>query len=91
MIARKVLIAACAAALATTPAWASPGRDPADPPGGDGHAQQHARSHGRGRSHSCTPHRVAYVAAGTLRGHALVLDGSGEPGPTVSAAASDGR
>lgn len=75
MIARKVLIMACAAALTTTPAWAQ-GR------GGD-----HPAPHGR--SHRCMPHGVAYVAAGTLRSHTLVLDGAGGPSPTVSAARAD--
>lgn len=80
MIVRKILLAACAAALATTPAWAHPGRAP-------GQSEQHARS--PSRSHRCTPHGIAYVAAGTLRSQTLVLDGSGEPGPTVATASAD--
>ena len=59
MIARKIALVACAAALTTSPAWA----------------------HGRGdhptapaRSHKCTPHKVAYVAAGTLADQTLVVD-----------------
>src|SRR5690349_18390470 len=78
MIVRKVLITACAAALTTTPARAHPGKDPTDPPRSHGQAHQHARSH------RCTPHGVAYVAAGTLRGHTLVLDGDRPARPTYS-------
>jgi len=73
MIVRKVLVTACAAALATTPAWAHPGRE----------QQQHARS--PSRSHRCTPHGTAYVAAGTLRSQTLVLD----PAPTVATTSAD--
>ncbi|HEU4701292.1 MAG TPA: hypothetical protein VFS37_02335 [Conexibacter sp.] len=77
MIARKIALAACAAALTTSPAWAHEGRE-------------HARRHGNhGRPHRCVAHGVAYVAAGTLTGHTLVLDGSGGPTPTVSAARAD--
>ena len=72
MIVRKVLVTACAAALATTPAWANPGRSPTDPPRATGQHGQHGRS--PSRSHRCTPRGIAYVAAGTLRGHTLVLD-----------------
>lgn len=87
MIVRKVLMAACAAALTTTPAWAHPGRGPADPPSAPGQHGQHGRS--PSRSHRCTPHGIAYVAAGTLRSHTLVLDGSGEPTPTVATTSVD--
>ena len=73
MIVRKILVTACAAALATTPAWAHSGRE----------QQQHARS--PSRSHRCTPHGTAYVAAGTLRSQTLVLD----PAPTVAATSAD--
>lgn len=65
MIVRKVLLTASIAALSTTPAWAHPGRAP-------GQSEQHARS--PSRSHRCTPHGIAYVAAGTLRSQTLVLD-----------------
>lgn len=81
MIVRKIVLAACAAALTTSPAWAQPGRGASDPSRGGGQSQQHARSH------RCTPHGVAYVAAGTLSSHTLVLDGSGEPTPTVASVA----
>jgi len=66
MTARKILIAACAAALTATPAWAH-GRDD--------------RPTAPARSHRCAPHKVAYVAAGTLVDQTLVLD---------AAAAADG-
>ena len=78
MIVRKILLTACAAALMTTPAWANPGRDPADPPRSTGQQHQHARSH------RCTPRGIAYVAAGTLRSHTLVLDV-----PTVATTSAD--
>jgi len=66
MIARKIALVACAAALTTSPAWAH-GRDDHPTPST--------------RSHKCTPHKVAYVAAGTLADQTLVLD---------AAAAADG-
>lgn len=60
MIARKIALAACAAALSTTPAWAH-GRH-------DDHPRPPAKSH------KCTPHKVGYTAAGTLASHTLVAD-----------------
>lgn len=61
---RIILITASAAALAATPAIAHPGRD-----------------HARGRSqHGCTPHKVGYVASGTLRAQTLALDAPGYSG-----------
>lgn len=83
MIVRKVLLAACAAALTTSPAWALPGRAPSND--GAGHAPATSRSdnptgntghHGRGSGHSrrCVARKVAYVAAGTLVSQTLVLD-----------------
>jgi len=59
MIARKIALVACAAALTTSPAWAH---------GRDDHPNHPARSH------KCTPHKVAYVAAGTLVDQTLVID-----------------
>ena len=59
MIARKIALVACAAALTTSPAWAH-GRDDHPTPST--------------RSHKCTPHKVAYVAAGTLADQTLVVD-----------------
>jgi hypothetical protein len=73
MIARKIALAACAAALTTTPAWAH---------GRDDHATHPARSH------KCTPHKVGYVAAGTLASQTLVVDAAAAedstPKPTYS-------
>jgi hypothetical protein len=60
MIARKIALVACAAALTTSPAWAH-GRH-------DDHPTLPARAH------KCMPHKVAYVAAGTLVSHTLVAD-----------------
>lgn len=76
MFVRRTVLAACAAALAASPAWAAPGRS-------EGHAHGGGRS---GASHRCAPHAVAYVAAGTLTAQTLVLDGGGQPGPTAAAA-----
>jgi hypothetical protein len=71
MIVRRIVLVACAAALTTSPAWAH-GRsgDHPTPPA---------------RSHRCTPHKVAYVASGTLTAQSLVLD-AGAPAdhPTYS-------
>ncbi|HEX7292406.1 MAG TPA: hypothetical protein VF250_14900 [Conexibacter sp.] len=58
-IKRSILIGVSAAALATSPAWAH---------GRDDHPTPSARSH------KCTPHKVAYVAAGTLVSQTLVAD-----------------
>src|SRR3954453_19716380 len=73
MIARKIALVACAAALTTSPAWAH-GRD----------GQQNHST----RSHKCTPHKVAYVAAGTLVSHTLMVDAAaaenGSTKPTYS-------
>ena len=59
MLARKIALVACAAALTTSPAWAHGRDDHPTPPAG---------------SHKCAPHKVAYVAAGTLVSQTLVLD-----------------
>jgi hypothetical protein len=73
MIARKIALAACAAALTTTPAWAH---------GSDDHPTHPARSH------KCAPHKVGYVAAGTLASQTLVVDAvaadDSTPKPTYS-------
>lgn len=86
MTVRKVLLAACAAALTTTPAWALPGRAPSNdgtghapattPVGNQDHPTGNTGHHGRGSGHShrCLAHRVGYVAAGTLVSQTLVLD-----------------
>lgn len=75
---------------------ANPGTGDRSPKAGDrgpGSQQGAGERSARGRpdhpakSRRCKPRRVAYVAAGTLLGHTLVLDGA-EPIPTVSAAAA---
>jgi len=72
MIARKIALVACAAALTTSPAW----------------AHDRGADHQHGKSHKCTPHKVAYVAAGTLVSHTLVMDAAAAedstPKPTYS-------
>jgi hypothetical protein len=81
MIVRKILLAAGAAALMSTPAWALPsqsGHGPGKPqgppsttpnnsdnPGHKDHGDHHGKGH-HGKSHRCMPHRVGYVAGGTL-------------------------
>ena len=74
MTVRKILLAACAAALTTSPAWAHP-------TGTTGHGKSDSQ---HGTSHRCVAHRVGYVAAGTLVGQTLVLDGSSTPPATTS-------
>ncbi len=80
MIVRKILLAAGAAALMSTPAWGLPSQAPSNQgtshgPNGTNHPGQsgdpHGKgkgkgNHGQGNSHKCTPHSVAYVASGTL-------------------------
>jgi hypothetical protein len=123
MIVKRILLATCAAALMSTPAWALPGQapstqgtahapsTPAGPPsttpnnsdnpgsshheqGGQGQGEGGNGQHdGRGRgdsepghgskpshpgqSHACRPHRVGYVAAGTLVSETLTKNASG--------------
>jgi hypothetical protein len=60
MTARKILVAACAAALTTTPAWA--------------HGRSGDHPTAPARSHKCRPHKVGYVASGTLSAQTLALD-----------------
>ena len=92
MTLRKILLAAGAAALTTTPAWALPGRAPSNDGTGhapttvphgalDGHGN---RGGGHGKSHRCVAHRVGYVAAGALVSQTLTLDSAGASHPTYS-------
>lgn len=99
---KALLAAAGAAVLAASPAWALPGRGqgPGRPHGRDvapGQTNELPGGSGGGpgvrgpageppQPRRCTPHAVAYVAAGRLVSHTLVLDGS-EPTPTVARAA----
>jgi hypothetical protein len=64
---RKVLLAACGAALMATPAWATQGEAPSD------HGKKDAHDH-PAQSHTCKPHKVGYTASGALIAHTLVLD-----------------
>lgn len=89
MLVRKAMLAACGAALI-----AIPGAAVAHGPADRGHHGD--KAHGRpdspgpsnhGKSHKCVPHRVAYVAAGTLVSHTLVQDG--EDVPSISSAGGD--
>jgi hypothetical protein len=79
---RKILLAAGAVALMSTPAWAHPGKGPGDHgnaptnvPGhndkGEGHGKSGAE---HGKSHKCMPHGVGYVASGTLLSETLTKD-----------------
>src|SRR5512143_1527869 len=64
---RKALLAGCVAALAAAPAWAhgNAGNHPTAP---------HGQSGQHGKSHKCKPHKVAYVAVGTLVSQTLAQD-----------------
>jgi hypothetical protein len=98
MIAKRILLAASAAALMTSPTWALPALAPADP--GKGHrpsstpnnTNNPGSSHrspkgtentggkgnqGNGNSHKCKPHKVAYVASGTLVSQTLAKNTDG--------------
>lgn len=82
MTVRKILLAAGAAALMSTPAWADPGKGPGDHPNanaqnGVNHSDKgngHGKSGEHGKSHKCMPHGVGYVASGTLVSQALKQD-----------------
>ncbi|HXE46513.1 MAG TPA: hypothetical protein VN635_15125 [Conexibacter sp.] len=69
MTVRKILLAACAAALTASPAWAHPGRAPSN----DGAPTGNSGGH-HGKSHRCVARGVGYVAAGTLVSQTLALD-----------------
>jgi len=78
MIVRKTLLAASAAALMSTPAWAisshanghAPSTTPVGPPSSTPNNRDHGKSGNApghsGKSHKCKPHKVAFVVAGTL-------------------------
>ena len=102
MTVRRILLAASAAALMTSPAWALPGLAPANQ--GNGHAPSatpnntdnpgssrrspegtentggkghHGKPSDPGNSHKCTPHKVGYVASGTLLSQTLAKNAHG--------------
>jgi hypothetical protein len=81
MLVRKILLAAAAATLIATPAWALPSQAPPHAGGGNGQQGDAPDHPGKpsqpGKSHKCKPHTVAYVASGLLVSQTLTLDGSG--------------
>jgi len=83
MTIRKILLAAGAAALMSTPAWAHPGAEPGDhgnasnaPGNSANHADKGNGEHGK--SHKCHVHSVGYVTGGTLVSQALTKDEGAE-------------
>jgi hypothetical protein len=93
MIVRKILLAAGAAALMSTPAWGLPSQAPSNhgtshaPTGQSGQSgDPHGKGKGKdnkgqnhpGTSHKCTPHSVGYVASGTLVSWTLIKDEGAE-------------
>jgi hypothetical protein len=115
MIVKRILLAASAAALMTSPAWALPGLAPADRgkshgpstspnnannpgssrrspegtentggKGNQGNGNQGKPSH-PGNSHKCKPHKVAYVASGTLVSQTLAKNPDGTYSGVVTA------
>jgi hypothetical protein len=81
MISHKILLAAAAAALMSTPALAQADH-------GRGHhdgaevSEQSKDEGGKGKgstdNHKCLPHKVAYVASGTLVSESLTRDGGSQ-------------
>jgi hypothetical protein len=86
MIVRKILLAAGAAALMSTPAWAHPGSGPGEHGNAPGNTPNHSdkgKGHGNsgakhGKSHKCVAHSVGYVASGTLLKDTLTKDEGAE-------------
>jgi len=83
MTIRKILLAAGAAALMSTPAWAHPGAEPGDhgnAGNAPGNSANHAdKGHGEhGKSHKCHVHSVGYVTSGTLVSQTLTKDEGAE-------------
>jgi hypothetical protein len=86
MIVRKILLAAGAAALMSTPAWAHSGHGPGDHGNAPGNTPSHTdkgKGHDKsgehpGKSHKCVAHSVGYVAGGTLVSETLTKDEGAE-------------
>ncbi len=91
MVLRKIMLVAGAAALMSTPAWASQGNGhspsnvPAGPPSetpnnkdnpGASH-KQNGNKGPHGKSHKCVAHKVGYVASGTLLSETLTKNEDG--------------
>jgi hypothetical protein len=89
---RKMLLAASAAALMSTPAWALPsqasthatGHGPSttpnnvDNPGkGHGSGNQSGTPGTHGKSHKCKPHSVGFIVSGTFVSQTLTLNPDG--------------
>jgi hypothetical protein len=91
MVLRKILLLASAAALMSTPAWATDhgngkGHRPATVPVGppttkpdnkDNPGASHRDKRHHGKSHKCLVHKVAYVASGTLVSQTLTKNEDG--------------
>jgi len=77
MTVKRIALAASAAALMTSPAWALPGLAPAAQ--GKGHTPSTAPSNTShpGNSHKCKPHKVGYVASGKLISNTLKRNADG--------------
>lgn len=81
---KKAMLAAAMLALTSSPAWATPGKGASKSEGHGSVHQTHKSEAGEkgngqgkgqsnnGKSHRCKPHRVAYVASGTLVSDALI-------------------
>jgi hypothetical protein len=70
---KKALLAGSVAALAAMPLWAIPAQAHGGK-GGDHATAPHGQSGQHGKSHKCKPHKVAYVAVGTLVSQTLAQD-----------------
>lgn len=70
---RKALLAGSVAALAAMPVWALPAQAHGNH-GSDHASAPHGQSGQHGKSHKCKPHKVAYVAVGTLVSQTLAQD-----------------
>jgi hypothetical protein len=77
MTVKRILLAASAAALMTSPAWALPGLAPADQGKGHGPSTTPSNTSHPGNSHKCKPHKVGYVASGTLVSQTLTKNADG--------------
>lgn len=71
---RKALLAGSVAALAAMPLWAIPAQAHGGKGGDHAPTAPHGQSGQHGKSHKCKPHKVAYVAVGTLVSQTLAQD-----------------
>jgi hypothetical protein len=85
MIVRKIFLGAAAAALTSSPAWALPAVAPANPGSGHSHSgtkgsegkKSGEKGANHGKSHKCAPHKVGYVAGGSLEAQSLTENSDG--------------